>query len=73
MTGGTIQLDRYGVQSVGGGWDLWVVFDRTKGHYPSAHSTYNWVASFRDDEEGRLAAIAKAQQLNNEYEKTTRE
>ena len=57
-------LPRYGVQSVGGGWDLWVVFDRTKGHYASAHSTANWVARFRDDMEGHAAAVKKAEELN---------
>ena len=57
-------LPRYGVQSVGGGWDLFVVFDRTKGHYASAHSTTNWVARFRDNMEGYEAAKKKAEELN---------
>ena len=60
----TEKLPRYGVQSVGGGWDLFVVFDRTKGHYASAHSTENWVARFRDDMEGHDAAVKKAAELN---------
>ena len=57
-------LPRYAVQSVGGGWDLFVVFDRTKGHYASAHSTENWVARFRDNMEGYKAAVQKAEELN---------
>ena len=56
-------LPRYGVQSVGGGWDLWVVFDRTKGHYASVHSTENWIARFRDNMEGYESA-KKAEELN---------
>jgi hypothetical protein len=57
-------LPRYAVQSVGGGWDLFVVFDRTKGHYASAHITENWVARFRDDMDGYKAATQKAEELN---------
>ena len=58
------ELPRYGVQGVGGGYDLYVVFDRTKGWCASAHSTVNWVATFRDDMEGYQAANAKADELN---------
>lgn len=58
------KLPRYGVQSVGGGWDLFVVFDRTKGHYASTHSTENWVARFHDNTEGYEAAQKKAKELN---------
>ncbi len=57
-------LSRYDVQSVGGGWDLWVVFDRTKGWCVSAHNTENWVARFRDDMVGYKSAVEKAGELN---------
>jgi hypothetical protein len=57
-------LPRYGVQSVGGGWDLWVVFDRTKGHYASAHSTENWVSRYPDNTLGYEMAKAEAERMN---------
>ena len=49
---------------MGGGWDLFVVFDRTKGHYASTHNTDNWVARFRDNTIGYKNALEKAKELN---------
>lgn len=56
---------RYRIQYVGGGWDLWVVFDSTNGSVASAHSTANWVARFRDDRDGLEAAKKRADALND--------
>jgi len=55
---------RFRVQYVGGGHDLFVVFDANMGSHASVHSTHNWVARFRDNIEGLGKAETEADRLN---------
>lgn len=59
-----MSMDRYGVNYVGGGWDLAVVFDATMWHYASAHCRDNWIATFPDSLVGFQRAHALSARLN---------
>ena len=55
---------RYRVQYVGGGHDLFVVFDSNMGSHASVHSTHNCVKRFRDNMEGLGKAETEADKRN---------
>lgn len=60
-------LPRYGFGYVGGGYDLYVVYDRSDYELCSPHIHTNWVARFRDDMNGHDAAKKKAKELNEAF------
>jgi hypothetical protein len=64
-------MNQYQLQYVGGGWDLWVIYDINRGSYASAHSRHNWVASFPDTVEAYHAATKKCKELNDQRTETT--
>ncbi len=55
---------------VGGGYDLYVVYDAAKPpYYASVHARGNWLKRFKDDAEGHELAKAEAEKLNAERTK----